>query len=304
MIKKILNFSRIINKKTFNIQLFLIPTHIRVKIQIFFFCFFPNFINLLSAKGVNLPKKNERFVFNSNKLNECIILNKRNFKEKKIKLFIRSKKKNYSKFKDKKIFLLNPLIMENETKNRHINMDETKIQKFKGKRFIYVSADHTIVEKFIKANVNILYVQTWKKRGKKFYLKKEDKPIYKNILEYCKNKKNCFVVDIAYNTTAYVYASSAVAAACFFAKSCQKVNIYNWGFYLKNTKNFSFFKIVNLLYPLGFRIKNNIYLEISLWHWYFIYRLVNLKNVSITGNLKTIAVNKKIVMTLKKIFCK
>ena len=32
---------------------------------------------------------------------------------------------------------------------------------------------------------------------------------------------------------------------------------------------------LSLLYPSNFRIKNNVFLEMSLWHWVFIYRLSN-----------------------------
>ena len=309
MLKKILKFLRIINKKTFDIQLFLIPTHIRAKIQILLLCFFPNFINLLSIKGAKLPTKDEKFNLNSKnskKLNECIILNKRNFKEKKINLFIRFKEKKYLNFKNQKIFLLNPLIVENEIKSRLTNIDSMKLEQPKNKNVIYVTAEHTLLKKFFKANVNILYIQTWKNSGTNFYLEKYEKSDYKKALNYCKNKKHSFVVDIAYNTTcATIYTSSAVAAAAFFAKSCDQVKIYDWNFYLKkNPKNLSFLKRINLLYPTNFRLKNNVFLETSLWHWYFIYRLTNLKNVSITGNLKYIINDKKIIKILKKLFCK
>ena len=137
-------------------------------------------------------------------------------------------------------------------------------------------------------------------------VEKWEKPIYKRILKYCKKRKNSFVVDVSYNTTCNThYTGSAVTAALFFAKVCEKVNIHNWDFYMsKNPKKYSFFKTVNLLYPLKFRLKNNVFLETSLWHWYFIYKLLKLNNVSVNGYLKYIASNKKITSQLTKIFCK
>ena len=306
MLREILKFLRFVNKKTLDIQVFLISTHIRVKIQVILFCIFPRYVSLLSIKSAKLPRPEQRFDLNSNNLNEFIVLNKRNFKEKEVNFFIRSKKNNFKYLKKKKIFLLNPLYIKNETQKRISNQKEMKLLIYKNKNFIYVTSEHTIVERFIKNNLNVLYVQTWKNNGKNFFLEKWEKPIYKRILKYCKKRKNSFVADVSYNTTCNThYTSSAATAALFFAKVCEKVNIHNWDFYMsKNPKKYSFFKTVNLLYPLKFRLKNNVFLETSLWHWYFIYRITKLKNVSVNGYLKYIASNKKITSRLTKIFCK
>ena len=306
MFKKFLRFLRIINKKTFDIQIFLIPTHIRAKVQIFLFCFFPQLVSYLSIKSAKLPSNTQKFKSISKNLDEFIVLNKRNFNKKKIDFFIRSKKNDYSNLRNKNVFLLNPLYIENETKKRISNQKDMKLLKFNHKRFIYVTSEHTILKIFIKNNLNVLFIQIWKNDGKKFYMDKWEKPIYRNVLKYCKNRKNSFVVDVSYNTTCTThYTSSAIAGSSFFAKVCNKVNIYNWDFYMKeNPKSFNFFKLANLLYPLDFRLKNNVFLETSLWHWYFIFRISKLKTVSVDGYLKYIASNKKIIKRLKKIFCR
>ena len=312
MLREILKFLRFVNKKTLDIQVFLIPTHIRAKIQVILFCILPRYVSLLSIKTAKLPRLDQRFDLNSNNLNEFIVLNKRNFKEKEVNLFIRSKKNNYEYLKQrkllnlkKKIFLLNPLYIKNETQKRISHYKEMKLLIHKNKNFIYVTADWQVVESFIKNNLNVLYIQDWQNNGKNFFLQKWEKPIYKRILKYCKKRKNSFVVDVSYNTTCTHYTSSAIAAASFFAKVCEKVNIHNWNFYMsKNPKKYSFFKTVNLLYPLKFRLKNNVFLETSLWHWYFIYKLLKLNNVSIDGHLTGVVKNNRVIHRLERIFCK
>ena len=72
----------------------------------------------------------------------------------------------------------------------------------------------------------------------------------------------------------------------------------------KNPKKYNFFKTVNLLYPLKFRLKNNVFLETSLWHWYFVYKLLKLTNVSIDGHFTGVVKNKRVVNRLERIFCK
>ena len=66
----------------------------------------------------------------------------------------------------------------------------------------------------------------------------------------------------------------------------------------------SHLKTVNLLYPLKFRLKNNVFLETSLWHWYFIYKLLKLNNVSIDGHLTGVVKNNRVIHRLERIFCK
>ena len=305
MLKKILKFLRFINKKTLNIQFFLIPTHIRAKFQVILFCTFPKYVGWLSIKSARLPRLDQRFNFNLKFLNEIIILNKRNFKEKKISLFIRSIKKKFINRRNK-LFVLNPIYLKNETEKRISNQKKAKLKVYKNRRFIYVTSDHSIIKKYIKNNLNILFVQTWKNDGKNFFMEKWEMPIYKKVLNYCKNKKNSYLVDISYNTSCNtLYLSSALVAACFFAKVCKKVKIYNWDFYMnENPKRYGFFKIANLLYPLKFRLKNNVFLETSLCHWYFIYKLLKLSNVSIDGHLTGVVKNRRVVSNLKSIFCK
>ena len=96
MIRKILDLLRIINKKTFNIQLFLIPTLIRAKLQIIIFHFCPKLVRLLSIKTAKLPSKEERFLYKETEINEFKIINKHNFKFDSADLFIRSKQYKFT----------------------------------------------------------------------------------------------------------------------------------------------------------------------------------------------------------------
>ena len=118
MFNKIIKFLRLINKKTVNIQIFLIPILIRAKLQILIFHFYPKLVRLLSIKTAKLPNKEERFVFNKTQLDEFRIIDKRNFKFNTSDLFIRSKIYNFKDLKkSRNIFLLNPFYIENETVN-------------------------------------------------------------------------------------------------------------------------------------------------------------------------------------------
>ena len=72
----------------------------------------------------------------------------------------------------------------------------------------------------------------------------------------------------------------------------------------ESPKEYGYFKTLNLLYPSNFRIKNNVFLEMGLWHWVFIYRLSQLKNVNISGYLKDIIEKKNITKRLLRIFYK
>ena len=47
-----------------------------------------------------------------------------------------------------------------------------------------------------------------------------------------------------------------------------------------------------------------MFLEMGLWHWVFIYRLSQLKNVNISGYLKDIIEKKNITKRLLRIFYK
>ena len=51
---------------------------------------------------------------------------------------------------------------------------KAKLQLYKNKRFIYVTSDHSIIKKYIKNNLNVLFVQTWKMMDKIFYEKWEN----------------------------------------------------------------------------------------------------------------------------------
>ena len=51
---------------------------------------------------------------------------------------------------------------------------------------------------------------------------KWEKPIYRNVLKYCKNRKN-FRCRVSYNTTCTTHYTSSAIAGSSFAKVCNKV---------------------------------------------------------------------------------
>ena len=306
MIYKILSFLRIINKKTFDVQLFLIPILIKAKFQILIFHFFPKLVSFLSKKSAKLPNKEQRFVFNKSQLDEVTIINKQNFKFNSIDLFIRSKKYDFKNLKkSKNIFLLNPFYIENEIKNP-IGVEKRKLLIMKKKNVYYVTGDSTLLKEYLKKKLNIVYVQLWKKNGKKFFIDKWEMNERKKALEYCKKNSNSYVLDVGLETSCKtLYCGSATIAALTFAKLTKNLKIFNWDFFMsKSPKNYGYFKTINLLYPSNYRIKNDVFLEMSLWNWVFAYRLSKLKNVKITGYLKDICKKKEIVKRLLKIFYK
>lgn len=306
MIRKILDLLRIINKKTFNIQLFLIPTLIRAKLQIIIFHFCPKLVRLLSIKTAKLPSKEERFLYKETEINEFKIINKHNFKFDSADLFIRSKKYNFDDLKNSKnIFLLNPFYLENETVN-YLPPTKKKLLIIKEKNVFYVTSDYTFLKEYLKNNLNIVYIQVWKKKEKEYFISQEETNLRDDALEYCKKNKNSYVIDAFFETNCQTtYVGSATIAALTFAKLTEKLNIHNWDFYMDKSPNeYGYFKTINLLYPSNFRIKNNVFLEMSLWHWVFIYRLSKQKNVQIGGYLKDICKKKDIVKRLLEIFYK
>ena len=301
-----LNFLRTINKKTLNIQIFLIPTLIRAKLQIIIFHFCPKFMRLLSIKTAKLPSKEERFKYNETRLDEFKIIGKHEFKFDTVDLFIRSKLYNFEALeKFQNIFLLNPFYTEKETVN-YLPAAKKKLLVIKKQNVFYVTSDHTFLKEYLKHDLNIIYIQLWTKKEKKYHISQEENNLRDEALEYCKKNKNSYVIDVCFDTDCQtLYVGSATIAALTFAKLSEKLNIHNWDFYMsKSPKDFGYFKTINLLYPSNFRIKNNVFLEMSLWHWVFIYRLSKLKNVHITGYLKDICNKKDVVKRLLKIFYK
>jgi hypothetical protein len=306
MINKILNLLRKINKKTFDIQFFLIPTLIRAKLQILIFHFCPKLVRFLSIKTARLPNKEERFLYNKEQLDELKIINKQNFRFESIDLYIRSKKYNFQDLeKSKNIFLLNPFYIENETTN-HLPPSKKKLLMIEKKNVYYVTSDHDFLGEYLKYKINIIYIQVWKKRKKELFISQEESKLRNKALEYCKENNNSYVLDVCFETNCKtLYIGSAIIAALTFTKLTKKLNIYNWDFYMNESpKDYGYFKTLNLLYPVNFRIKNNVFLEMGLWHWVFIYRLSKLKNVQITGYLKDICGKQKIVKRLLEIFYK
>ena len=306
MIYKILNFLRKINKKTFNIQLFLIPTAIRAKIQILIFHFCPKFVRILSIKTAKLPNNKERFILNNKSLDEFQIIDNQKFKFKTSDLFIRAKKYNTKDFKKyKNIFLLNPFYTENETVN-FLPASKKKLLVIKKKNIFYVTADHTFLEEYLKNKLNIVYIQVWKKDGKKLFISENEIRARKKFLKYCKKNKNSYLLDSYFETNCKtIYCNSAIIAALTLAKLTKRLKIHNWNYYMNSSpKNYGYLKTINLLYPLKFRIKNNLFLEMSLWQWVFVYRLSKLKNVKINGFINGILNKKEITSRLIKIFYK
>ena len=306
MINKILNFFRAINKKTLNIQFFLIPTLIRAKLQILTFHFCPKLVRFLSIKTARLPNKEERFFYNEGQLDELKIINKQNFRFESLDLYIRSKKYNYQDLeKSKNIFLLNPFYTENETIN-HLPPSKKKLLMIEKKNVYYVTSDHEFLKEYLKYKINIIYIQVWQKRKKELFIPQEESKLRNEALEYCKENKNSYVLDVCFETNCEtLYIGSATIAALTFAKLTKKLNIHNWDFYMNESpKDYGYFKTLNLLYPVNFRIKNNVFLEMGLWHWVFIYRLSKLKNIQITGYLKDICGKQKIIKRLLEIFYK
>ena len=306
MINKILDSLRVINKKTVNIQLFLIPILIKAKLQILIFHFYPKLVSSFSIKSAKLPNKKERFILNKTQLDEFRIINKREFKFDTSDLFIRSKIYNFKNLQNSKnIFLLNPFYTESETLN-HLPASKKKLLIIKKKNIFYVTSDHTFLKEYLRNKLNIVYIQLWKKNKKKLFITKEEIKLRNKMLKYCLKNKNSFVLDVCFETNCKtIYCSSAIIAALTFAKLTKKLKIHNWDFYMNDSsKNYGYFRTINLLYPSKFRIKNNIFLEMSLWHWVFVYRLSKLKNVKITGFLKDICEKKDIIKKLLEIFYK
>ena len=154
--------------------------------------------------------------------------------------------------------------------------------------------------------ISIVFIQTWKKDGKKFFISKEETKSRKKFLKYCKKSKNSYLLDVHFETNCKtIYCNSAIIAALTFAKLTKKLKIHNWNYYMNSSpENYGYFKTINLLYPLKFRIKNNVFLEMSLWQWVFAYRLSKLKNVKINGFINGILNKKGITKRLLKIFYK
>ena len=146
----------------------------------------------------------------------------------------------------------------------------------------------------------------WRKNGKNFFIDKWEMNVRKKALEYCKKNSNSYVLDVRFETSCKtLYCGSATIVALTFAKLTKNLKIFNWDFFMsKSPKNYGYFKTINLLYPSNYRMKNNVFLEMSLWNWVFAYRLSKLKNVKITGYLKDICKKKEIVKRLLKIFYK
>ena len=306
MFNKILNLLRIINKKSFNIQLFLIPVFIRAKLQILIFHLYPELVRLLSIKTAKLPNKYEKFLYNKTQLDELNIINKGKFEFENLDLFIRSKSYNTKDFeKFQNIFLLNPFYTENETVN-YLPPSKKKLLMIEKKNVFYVTSDHDFLKEYLKYKINIVYIQVWQKDKKEFFISNDEKKLRDEILEYCKKNQNSYVLDVCFETSCKtMYVSSATIAALTFAKLAKTLNIHNWDFYMKESpKEYGYFKTLNLLYPSNFRIKNNVFLEMGLWHWVFIYRLSQLKNVNISGYLKDIIEKKNITKRLLRIFYK
>ena len=306
MLNKILKYLRIINKKTFNIQLLLIITSIRAKFQILIFHLCPKLVTLLSIKTARLPNKEERFSLNKTEFDEFKKINKQKFKFDTSDLFIRAKKYNYKDFKRyKNIFLLNPFYTKNETA-KFLPASQKKLLIIKKKNIFYVTADHTFLDEYLKNELNIVFIQTWKKDGKKLFISKGETKSRKKFLKYCKKSKNSYLLDVHFETNCKtMYCNSAIIAALTFAKLTKKLRIHNWNYYMNSSPaNYGYFKTINLLYPLKFRIKNNVFLEMSLWQWVFAYRLSKLKNVKINGFINGILNKKAITTRLLKIFYK
>ena len=306
MTSNFVNFLRTMNKKTLNIQIFLIPTLIRAKLQIIIFHFCPKFLRLLSIKTAKLPSKEEKFKYNETRLDEFNIIGKHEFKFDTVDLFIRSKLYNFEDLeKFQNIFLLNPFYIENETVN-YLPAVKKKLLVIKKQNVFYVTSDHTFLKEYLKHDLNIIYIQLWTKKEKKYHISQEENNLRDEALEYCKKNKNSYVIDVCFETDCQtLYVGSATIAALTFAKLSEKLNIHNWDFYMKESpKDYGYFKTINLLYPSNFRIKNNVFLEMGLWHWVFIYRLSKLKNVRITGYLKDICGKQKIIKRLLEIFYK
>ena len=306
MKKKILVFLRYVNERTFNIKLFLILTSIRAKLQILVFHFYPNLVRLLSIKSAKLPNNKEKFFLNKTRLDEFKIINNKDFNFDTSDLFIRAKKYDYRDLKKyKNIFLLNPFYTENETA-KFLPASQKKLLILKRKNIIYVTADNSFLKEYLKNKLNILYIQVWKKNGKKLYVSKEEKNSRKKFLKYCSKNKNSYLLDAYFDTNCKtIYCNSAIIASLALAKLTKKLKIHNWNYYMKLSPiNYGYFKTINLLYPLNFRIKNNVFLEMSLWQWVFVYRLSKLKNVKIHGFINGILNKKQIIKRLLKIFYK
>ncbi len=306
MIKKILLFLRFVNKNTFDIKLFLILTSIRAKIQIFIFHFYPNLVRLLSIRTAKLPNYEEKFILNKEKLDEFKIFNKNRFNFITSDLFIRAKKYNHKDFiKYKNIFLLNPFYTKNETA-KFLTAAQKKLLIIRRQNIFYVTADPSFLSEYLKNNLNTVFIQVWKKKGKKLYISAAEKKSRKKFLEYCLKHKNSYLLDAYFETDCKtIYCNSAIIAALALAKLTKKLNIHNWNYYMnKSPKDYGYLKTINLLYPLKFRIKNNVFLEMSLWQWVFVYRLSQLKNVKINGFINGILNKKAITTRLLKIFYK
>lgn len=306
MKKKILIFLRYINERTFNIKFFLILTSIRAKFQILVFHFYPDLVSFFSIKSAKLPNSEEKFLLNKKQLDEFRIINKKNFKFNTSDLFIRAKKYSYKDLKKyKNIFLLNPFYVENETA-KYLPASQKKLLIIKKNNIFYVTADNSFLDEYLKNKLNILYIQVWKKNGEKLFISKEEKKSRKKFLKYCLKHKNSFLIDAYFNTNCKtMYCNSAIIASLALAKLTKKLKIHNWNYYMNSSpKNYGYFKTINLLYPLKFRIKNNVFLEMSLWQWVFVYRLSKLKNVKINGFINGILNKKQIIKRLLKIFYK
>ena len=302
----ILKFLRFVNNKTINIQLFLIPTHIRAKIQLLVFFFFPKLTYLFSIKTAKLPNKNERFKKQTNKISEIKLFGKLKKFNNHCHLIMRNSKFDFNSIpKSHYKFLLNPLYVKDDTKgDNFIKTHKKKIFLKKDNKTYYVTSDGRALDVFIKRKLNIIFIHRWNKyKNKKIYLKGNEKSL-KAAKRYIKRNKNSFIFEFQYQTeNSTIYDGSGVAASLVFSQICKKLEIHNWNFYLqKNPKNLSTFMKINLLYPLSFRIKNNVFVEMGIYTWFYCYRLSKQKNIKINGFINEIIKDKQIIKKLKQIF--
>ena len=299
----LLNILRKVNNKTFQIPLFKIPIYLKSRIQILTFIFFPIYLRFFSLKTAKLPNGSEKFKNIGKKLTEVKIFRSVNFVFQNITIYIRSNRKIFLEKTNSAngvIFLVNPFINYSENKDHHLNVNEKKIYITRKKNIVYATADDLTLNRFIEKKLNFVFFYIRYKNDMLSFMPKSLKIAY----DVCKHNKNCSVVELLINTNcSTLYITSSIATVLAATLKAQKVIVYDWNFYMRESViNLNFIKKIFLMYPDNLKIKNNIFFELFLVHIYFVNRLKEQSNVFIKGHLSDFVNDIKIIKRVKKIF--
>jgi hypothetical protein len=299
LLKNLRNF----NNKTFQIPIFKIPIYLKSRIQIITFLFFPNYLRFFSLKTAKLPNESEKFKNIAKKLTEVKIFRSANFIFKNITIYIRNNRKIFHEKINSAngvIFLVNPFINYSDNKDHHLNANEKKLYINRKKNIFYATADNLILNRFIEKKLNFVFFYVRLKNDKLSFV-----PDYlKKAYDVCKHNKNCSVVELLVNTNcSTLHFSSSIATVLAATLKAEKVKVYDWNFYMRESViNLNFIQKLFLMYPNNLKIKNNMFFELFLTHVYFVYRLKEQSHVFIKGHLSDFVNDIKIIKRVKKIF--